>query len=105
MKTQTHPHMCEFLRSRYPDHGARQLSLLLSQKMILSATRTSHSFTFRLVYRLNVTVHSYIEGNILKMDLRKYGEFEAILMNPPWYTGDQKDPSRLPGTIVPEELV
>jgi len=49
--------------------------------------------------------NTYIEGNILKMDLRKYGEFEAILMNPPWYTGDQKDPSRLPGTIVPEELV
>jgi hypothetical protein len=48
---------------------------------------------------------SYAEGDILKMELKNYGEFEAILMDPPWHTGDKNDPARLPGTVTPEELV
>jgi hypothetical protein len=39
------------------------------------------------------------------MELKNYGEFEAILMDPPWHTGDKNDPARLPGTVTPEELV
>jgi hypothetical protein len=49
--------------------------------------------------------HRYVEGDILKMELKKYGEFEAILMDPPWHTGAKDDPARLPGTVTPEELV
>ncbi|ELR15231.1 MT-A70 protein [Acanthamoeba castellanii str. Neff] len=47
---------------------------------------------------------TYLEGDILKMELKNYGEFEAILMDPPWHTGAKDDPARLPGTVTPEEL-